>query len=91
MDGSVRFWGNERSVWVGWEAHSGMDGNDRHICESPEMDDLDKIADDKKTVVVKVGMIGDPQTGKTSLMIKYVENRFDEAYLNTVGKECSKR
>jgi GTP-binding protein of the ras superfamily involved in termination of M-phase len=35
--------------------------------------------------VVKVGMIGDSQIGKTSLMVKYVENNFDEDYIQTLG------
>eukprot|EP00762_Andalucia_godoyi_P004370 ANDGO_08177.mRNA.1 Septum-promoting GTP-binding protein 1 len=36
-------------------------------------------------VVVKVGMLGDAQVGKTSLMVKYVENTFDEDYIETLG------
>lgn len=36
-------------------------------------------------IVIKVGMIGESQTGKTSLMVKYVENRFDEDYIETLG------
>ena len=34
----------------------------------------------KESVMVKVGMIGDSQTGKTSLMVKYVEGRFDDVH-----------
>ncbi len=30
------------------------------------------------TVLVKIGMLGDTQVGKTSLMVKYVEGKFDE-------------
>ena len=30
-------------------------------------------------------MIGDSQIGKTSLMVKYVEGRFDEDYIETLG------
>jgi GTP-binding protein of the ras superfamily involved in termination of M-phase len=37
------------------------------------------------SVVVKVGMLGDAQVGKTSLMVKYVENTFDEDYIETLG------
>jgi len=36
-------------------------------------------------IVVKVAMIGESQTGKTSLMVKYVENKFDEDYIETLG------
>lgn len=36
-------------------------------------------------VKVKVGLIGDAQVGKTSLMVKYVQNVFDEEYTQTLG------
>ncbi|EKX31612.1 hypothetical protein GUITHDRAFT_160353 [Guillardia theta CCMP2712] len=39
----------------------------------------------KEDVVVKVGMVGDAQIGKTSLMVKYVEGSFDEDYIQTLG------
>src|SRR6267142_3731228 len=38
-----------------------------------------------RSVVIKVGMVGDSQIGKTSLMVKYVEGSFDEDYLQTLG------
>jgi Gtp-binding protein of the ras superfamily involved in termination of M-phase len=38
------------------------------------------------SVLVKVGMVGDSQIGKTSLMVKYVEGSFDEDYIQTLGK-----
>ncbi|TID16240.1 hypothetical protein CANINC_004239 [Pichia inconspicua] len=37
------------------------------------------------TVTLKVGLVGDAQVGKTSLMVKYVENCFDEIYTQTLG------
>lgn len=37
-------------------------------------------------VVIKVGMVGDAQIGKTSLMVKYVEGSWDEDYIQTLGK-----
>ena len=40
----------------------------------------------QKDIVVKVGLIGDVETGKTSLMVKYVEGFFDEDYIETLGK-----
>ncbi|KAJ3058626.1 adenylate kinase, partial [Rhizoclosmatium hyalinum] len=41
--------------------------------------------DEKLTsVLVKVGMVGDSQIGKTSLMVKYVEGSFDEDYIQTL-------
>ena len=30
-------------------------------------------------------MVGDAQVGKTTLMVKYVENKFDEEYIMTLG------
>eukprot|EP01100_Stratorugosa_tubuloviscum_P012210 TRINITY_DN568_c0_g1_i1.p1 TRINITY_DN568_c0_g1~~TRINITY_DN568_c0_g1_i1.p1 ORF type:complete len:201 (-),score=85.00 TRINITY_DN568_c0_g1_i1:286-888(-) len=39
----------------------------------------------KNSVLVKVGMLGDSYVGKTSLMVKYVEGNFDEAYTETLG------
>ncbi|ODN97241.1 septum-promoting GTP-binding protein 1 [Cryptococcus wingfieldii CBS 7118] len=40
---------------------------------------------DRNSVVLKVGMVGDSQIGKTSLMVKYVEGSFDEDYIQTLG------
>lgn len=31
-------------------------------------------------------MVGDAQVGKTTLMVKYVENKFDEEYIMTLGE-----
>lgn len=36
-------------------------------------------------MALKIGMIGDSQIGKTSLMVKYVEGSFDEDYIQTLG------
>ncbi|PRQ72175.1 putative TEM1-GTP-binding protein of the ras superfamily [Rhodotorula toruloides] len=41
--------------------------------------------DEKNSVVLKVGMVGDSQIGKTSLMVKYVEGSYDEDYIQTLG------
>lgn len=41
------------------------------------------------SVVIKVGMVGDAQIGKTSLMVKYVEGSWDEDYIQTLGKQFS--
>lgn len=43
-------------------------------------------ARNKNSVVIKVGMVGDAQIGKTSLMVKYVEGSWDEDYIQTLGK-----
>lgn len=42
----------------------------------------------KSSVVIKVGMVGDAQIGKTSLMVKYVEGSWDEDYIQTLGAFC---
>ena len=39
-----------------------------------------------RSVIIKVGMVGDSQIGKTSLMVKYVEGSFDEDYIQTLGE-----
>jgi GTP-binding protein of the ras superfamily involved in termination of M-phase len=44
----------------------------------------------KNSVVIKVGMVGDAQIGKTSLMVKYVEGSWDEDYIQTLG-ECGSK
>lgn len=41
----------------------------------------------QSSVVIKVGMVGDAQIGKTSLMVKYVEGSWDEDYIQTLGME----
>ena len=45
----------------------------------------------RNSVVLKVGMVGDAQIGKTSLMVKYVEGSWDEDYIQTLGKRVSKK
>lgn len=42
-------------------------------------------------MVIKVGMVGDAQIGKTSLMVKYVEGSWDEDYIQTLGVSSSTR
>lgn len=45
----------------------------------------------RRSVMVKVGMVGDSQIGKTSLMVKYVEGTFDEDYIQTLGASDARR
>ena len=33
----------------------------------------------------QVGMLGDSQIGKTQLMVRYIENKYDEDYIETLG------
>ena len=49
--------------------------------------DLD--IDEGDTWVKKVVLLGDPSVGKTSMMRRYVENSFDEAYLSTIGSNVN--
>ncbi|KAK3708333.1 Ras GTPase tem1 [Vermiconidia calcicola] len=42
-------------------------------------------AQKNSSVVIKVGIVGDAQIGKTSLMVKYVEGSWDEDYIQTLG------
>ena len=37
----------------------------------------------------KVVLLGDPSVGKTSLMRRFIENSFDEAYLSTIGSNVN--
>ncbi|KAK6456157.1 GTP-binding protein of the ras superfamily [Scheffersomyces xylosifermentans] len=45
----------------------------------------DSQQDQNNQVALKIGLIGDSQIGKTSLMVKYVEGSFDEDYIQTLG------
>eukprot|EP00764_Aduncisulcus_paluster_P013194 gnl/Carplike_NY0171/6517_a8953_219.p1 GENE.gnl/Carplike_NY0171/6517_a8953_219~~gnl/Carplike_NY0171/6517_a8953_219.p1 ORF type:complete len:203 (-),score=19.26 gnl/Carplike_NY0171/6517_a8953_219:85-672(-) len=36
-------------------------------------------------LTIKVGMVGEAQVGKTSLMYRYVKNSFDQDYIQTLG------
>ncbi|ORX51274.1 Tem1 protein [Hesseltinella vesiculosa] len=47
--------------------------------------DMDTTQPAGQSVVVKTGIIGDAQIGKTSLMVKYVEGEFDTEYIQTLG------
>lgn len=45
----------------------------------------------RNSVVIKVGMVGDAQIGKTSLMVKYVEGSWDEDYIQTLGESSTQQ
>jgi small GTP-binding protein len=44
-----------------------------------------------KTVQRKICLLGDFSVGKTSLVRQYVEGRFDDRYLSTIGVKISRR
>ncbi|CCE91676.1 Ras family GTPase TEM1 TDEL_0D00920 [Torulaspora delbrueckii] len=58
------------------------------MSEAQEQQELPKA---KNRVDVQVGLVGDAQVGKTSLMVKYVQNVFDEEYTQTLGVNFLKR
>lgn len=71
---------------------SGLSGaGDRHGYPQTYQEQTQKSshqtdpARDQSSVVIKVGMVGDAQIGKTSLMVKYVEGSWDEDYIQTLG------
>lgn len=61
---------------------------DQHAYQSQQQMQDPHSAKNPK-VIIKVGMVGDAQIGKTSLMVKYVEGSWDEDYIQTLGKNCS--
>ena len=68
--------------------YSSSEGNSRPYqdhTQRPSQQDAAK----NPSVVIKVGMVGDAQIGKTSLMVKYVEGSWDEDYIQTLGASHS--
>ena len=72
---------------------SGLSGSGDKYAQSNTYQDQNQRgyggADSSKardSVVIKVGMVGDAQIGKTSLMVKYVEGSWDEDYIQTLGE-----
>ncbi|PVI01437.1 small GTPase [Periconia macrospinosa] len=53
--------------------------------QRPAAQQQQEAATKNTSVVIKVGMVGDAQIGKTSLMVKYVEGSWDEDYIQTLG------
>ena len=68
---------------------SGAGGADRGMQGYPDHASRNGAAAEQNNgrahVVIKVGMVGDAQIGKTSLMVKYVEGSWDEDYIQTLG------
>ncbi|RWA04150.1 hypothetical protein EKO27_g10954, partial [Xylaria grammica] len=60
-------------------------GGDRQTTYSDRGSNGADQASTRNQVVIKVGMVGDAQIGKTSLMVKYVEGSWDEDYIQTLG------
>lgn len=66
---------------------SGLSGANGHHQAQQEQSQRQQqeAAKTQSSVVIKVGMVGDAQIGKTSLMVKYVEGSWDEDYIQTLG------
>lgn len=63
---------------------SGL-SNPSHQAHSEHRQSSSEPSNGRNHVVIKVGMVGDAQIGKTSLMVKYVEGSWDEDYIQTLG------
>ena len=65
---------------------SGLsDSTNRHVNQQDPNQRSNGQEKVQNSVVIKVGMVGDAQIGKTSLMVKYVEGSWDEDYIQTLG------
>lgn len=51
----------------------------------------DPIPNVKNQIDIQIGLVGDAQVGKTSLMVKYVQNIFDNEYTQTLGVNFLKK
>jgi GTP-binding protein of the ras superfamily involved in termination of M-phase len=72
---------------MGFRTQSENGGGSRYQEPSHRSSNTPQEAATKNTsVVIKVGMVGDAQIGKTSLMVKYVEGSWDEDYIQTLGR-----
>ncbi|KAH4172673.1 hypothetical protein HBH43_093060 [Parastagonospora nodorum] len=70
----------------GSRSNSYQDQNQRSAQQQQQQQPTPPEAANKNaSVVIKVGMVGDAQIGKTSLMVKYVEGSWDEDYIQTLG------
>ena len=67
---------------------SGLSGSGHHGYSQNYQEQSQRAAQPgaQSSVVIKVGMVGDAQIGKTSLMVKYVEGSWDEDYIQTLGE-----
>jgi hypothetical protein len=65
--------------------YSNSEGNVRAYAQDQAQRSSQQDTAKNPSVVIKVGMVGDAQIGKTSLMVKYVEGSWDEDYIQTLG------
>jgi len=69
----------------GSRSNSYQDQNHRGAQQQQQQQQQQEAPSKNASVVIKVGMVGDAQIGKTSLMVKYVEGSWDEDYIQTLG------
>ncbi|KAI9837343.1 MAG: hypothetical protein M1819_000417 [Sarea resinae] len=69
----------------GSDVYTHSQGESRAYQEQNQRSAPSQAVGNKNSVVIKVGMVGDAQIGKTSLMVKYVEGSWDEDYIQTLG------
>ena len=62
-----------------------MDYDMRVISEAPSSGKEESVAK------LKVGLVGDPRVGKTSLIRRFVLDQFDDRYAKTIGAKVSKK
>lgn len=81
MDGNSRY----NSPNINYQQSGSRPGSSMSAPQGQYQDSRQTQQPSKSSVVIKVGMVGDAQIGKTSLMVKYVEGSWDEDYIQTLG------
>lgn len=82
VDGNSRY----NSPSLGYQQPNSRPGSGMSGPQAQYPDGRQAQQPSKSSVVIKVGMVGDAQIGKTSLMVKYVEGSWDEDYIQTLGE-----
>jgi GTP-binding protein of the ras superfamily involved in termination of M-phase len=70
---------------AGGQGQQAYQDNNQRPSSQQQQQQQQEQARTQSSVVIKVGMVGDAQIGKTSLMVKYVEGSWDEDYIQTLG------
>lgn len=83
MDGNSRY----NSPALNYQQSGSRPGSSMSAPQGQHQDNRQGQQPNKSSVVIKVGMVGDAQIGKTSLMVKYVEGSWDEDYIQTLGTQ----
>ncbi|OMJ27874.1 Septum-promoting GTP-binding protein 1 [Smittium culicis] len=76
---------------MSWNYRSGSDADSSYDRQSSSYNENNYHQDDhdensiQDCLTIKVGMLGDAQIGKTTLMVKYVQGKFEPDYIQTLG------